>query len=843
MGLTFLPDKFLLFNTYQTKNIIIVVEIPGLDRFSNVLFYKEIRYGDPGLTYGQPGLVYGGLIPYPGQRDILMLEGLNLSQKLEPEQGRASTSQISLSFIDKDEYMTKAVSPGILIPDIMGQPVKIYMGYAQISFPEDYFVVFRGSVVGTAPKAAMVAITLGDANIKKSRTTLFTTDSSTTTGAILSGDTTINVTNNGGMFKKILGPDGTYFSGNPPSVNGIRLFIKIDDEYIEYQQIGQEPTGFGTNQFINVVRGARGTTPAAHDPGADVTNFIEIQDHGVDMALSLMLSGWNGPFIQNLSILSFVDSGDPSVGFIPGAIVLPPQIDADQTYGIAIGDYLTVTGATLPANNGTFIVTGFMDLEDQPNRIITTDGALAVETVTSAVYSVRSQYDRYPVSSGLQLTGDQVDVEQHQNLKQLFLGQSENSYRFFISKPESSAKNFIEAQIYLPMATYSLTRYGRMSMGITKPPLADQRFQILDHTNILNAPALSPLRSITGGRKFFNEVDYSIDFDDAGNPTNLINSVDAEALDLIGISSVLPISSQGSRTDLNFNSILQRRVRFFLQRYSRGAVQLNPTVNWEIGSQIEVGDVVAIRDNGKLQITNYSTGKRDLGTQLFEVLDRQTNIKDGTVQLQVLGGVTGSISDRYATISCSSFCTNLSTSTKLVLTESFGALYPGNERKKWKDYVGLGIRVHSYDYTQDAFSVITGLDSSNNHALNIFPALPFTPNSTTIVDIDNYPTSTDPAFEAIYKVVHAFLDATVTVVSGTSNTVFDVSAPDASKFFVGDPIYIHNGSYSILSNEVIVDSIVGTTITVRSSLGFTPAAGQFVELCSFPDGGQGFRFI
>jgi hypothetical protein len=65
-----------------------------------------------GLTYGQSGLVYGGIITDDTIRPWISLESsLTISQRLEPEQGRASISQMSLTIIDKNGEVSKILSP------------------------------------------------------------------------------------------------------------------------------------------------------------------------------------------------------------------------------------------------------------------------------------------------------------------------------------------------------------------------------------------------------------------------------------------------------------------------------------------------------------------------------------------------------------------------------------------------------------------------------------------------------------------------------------------------------------------------------------------------------------
>src|SRR5690606_2634530 len=101
----------------------------------------------------------------------------------------------------------------------------------------------------------------------------------------------------------------------------------------------------------------------------------------------------------------------------------------------------------------------------------------------------------------------------------------------------------------LPIACYSLTRFGRLSAGLTKPPIADQRLIVLDKSNVKDPASIAPLRAMNN-RAFFNEIQFYWDQNDAGNYTRAIKFLDTDSLNIIGVSSVLPIESRGSRTDL-----------------------------------------------------------------------------------------------------------------------------------------------------------------------------------------------------------------------------------------------------------------------------------------------------
>ena len=72
------------------------------------------------------------------------------------------------------------------------------------------------------------------------------------------------------------------------------------------------------------------------------------------------------------------------------------------------------------------------------------------------------------------------------------------------------------------------------------------------------------------------------------------------------------------------------------------------------------------------------------------------------------------------------------------------------------------------------------------------------------------------------------ISPSMTVVSGTSNTEFEVSAADAAKFSVGEEIAMHYANMVVQTAAVTITDISGTTITV-DTLGATPAAGWVAQ--------------
>jgi len=724
--------------------------------------------------------------------------------------------------------MTQVITPGLIIPDALGALVEVFAGYDQLSFPDDYFRIFRGRISKVKSEPGLVHLQFSDPNIKKNQK-VFRTAASPLTAPITAGATTIPVVSNSDFHEQILGPLGTFDSA-------ITTYLLIEDEVISYP-----PTGFGVDVFTSVVRGERGTTAVAHDSGVEVISAIQIEDHLIDMSLKLMLSGFAGTWKDSEPIKNLGDTGDPSIGILPEAIILPGGVDAVRDLGQVIGDFITVSGATNGGNNKTVVVQGFLDLFGRPNQIIRTDDTFITEIDSPAELAFRSQFDTYPVTCGVKLTPPEVDITQYIFIKNTFLGPSTCSYRFFLTD-EETLKAFMEAEINLPVGLYSLTKQGKISANITKPPLADQRLQFLNQDNILNPQRIAPERAINT-RKFFNETVFRWDFSDSGNFLSRRRDIDTNSLNIIGVSKVLPVNSRGAKTDKGFDTIVASRATFFLNRYSEGAVLLTVVANWEVSALIEAGDTIVLTDNGTLQISNMTTGERDFGEQLLEVLDRKLDVINGRGTFQLLTGIGAALDDRFAGVSPSSLVGTGSTTNRIIIEESFGAIFPGNEREKWQDYVGLPIRVHNATYTLDDEVTLLALPADNNLALDVSPALSFTPTSGMIVNIPEYPTDTDPETNSLYKLIHAHLTPSPNVVTGISTTSFTVSVADALLFNVDLPILIHNDDFTIESPEVEVLSIVSTTITVKTSLGFTPALGQTIELIGFADGGQPYRLI
>lgn len=910
------PLAYVRQNESDIKELNVVVCFEDSICFSLQPTYKRIRYGDPGINYGDPGLVYGGLIPFgDGVRPYLSPNSnLVLSQKLEPEQGRASVQTMTLEFVDVNGFMTQFVSPGQQLDEILGgKQVKIHIGYKNTAFPEDYFVVFRGYVTSTKLAPTKVIVQLSDANSKRRgqvffsgttivrRTQVNFNDTNVniandrfditnhpfvngqkvqllnggTLPAPLTVDTdywvrdvvpgvsfklsatdgggVINITNEGGsaantfylvglgttglqvpVFKTegfhdhILGPDGLNDST-------ISTYLKIGEELLKYG-----PGDIGTELFDIVERGSLGTPIQDHEPDAEVSNQVEIRGNILDNSLKIMLSGWNGVWKEDVPVRAFGNTEDPAYGVLPNAIIFPDGVNAKEDYGLAPGEYIYVTGSG-SGNDGTYRVLSFLDRAKYPNNIVLVDKPVTLELPTGALLAFRSQYDVYPVSCGSKLRPIDVDIEGWQKARRLFAFQSDNTFANLIREPKSG-KEFIEKEYLLPVGAYSVTRFGRLSVVFTKPPVVSTDLVILDNTNVVEPQTMTIERGLNS-RRFFNEVQYQYDFDAEGEPANVLSRLDTESLTLTDTSAVLPIKAEGLRTELGADTFIDRRASYVLQRYSKGAVALTLKCNWKAASLMQVADVVGLYDEGNLQIPNLETGLRDFGVQLLEVINWDLDLKTGSASLMLMTQLFYSITDRFGGISPSSNTIAGSTTTAIRIRDSYGAKFPANEREKWNPIVGDTIQIHSKDYSVVEYTRLLGFNPGNPYEMLVNPPLSAPPPADYVVDCAPYPDTTDPNDNFKSKLLFAFIDPTLTVVTGVSDTEFTVSPADAAKAFPDLPVKVHNADYSVESPECIVDSVVGVTITLKTSLGFTPVAGQKVEFVGFKDGGGPFRIL
>lgn len=817
------PANFSSLNQSQSKSLNLVLEIDGLGvTFSLRQTYKRADYGDPGLTYGIAGLTYGGL--YIDQNSLPYISSdssLSIQQRLEPEQGRASISQMSIVLVDKDGYVSNIVSPGgSVLPEILGRSIKIRVGYEQSGYPEDYYVAYRGIITTVSTQAGKVTLGFGDANQKRRQATFKLAKSVLETDIVGSVVTIYTDTDNFYQIGR---------TGIDPLDNDVDCYLKIDDEVIRYGQIPYP----GQVKFLT--RGSRGTTQTDHTAGTDILNTIQIKGHPITIALKVMLSGWNGPYLTGETFQALGTNGSSS---LTNGILLNSEKDAVLDYGLTVGDSVIMTRPD--TTEMTFTITAIEDGQGLQNRVLRTDFPTGyVANATGYTLAFRSQFDTLPVLAGLKMSPQDVDVAGHITIRDTDLTDGSYYMQLYIQN-QQVGKEFIEQQLYLPIGCYSLTRFGKLSVNLTKTPIASSQLVFLSVDNILEAENITQTRSMNS-RKFFNEVQFNYDQEDDGRYLSVRRSLDTDSLNEIGVLSILPISSNGLKTSLGADTLVTNISTKLLNRYKRGAYEIKVKVNFGTGAEIEVGDVIALEDNGTLHITNFDTGERDLGVTLFEVIDKTMDVKSGTVSLGLISGQFGAASDRFGTISPSSIVTTGSTNSTIRVATSYGAAL---EQDKWSDYVGQPIIVRDTEWTTVTQVTLSSIDTATTPiGLNISPPLGSVPSVGYIVEVPPYPNTIYQAENALYKALHGFMDPSVACLAGGSTYGFKVSSGNIDKFLVGATLLVRDTNWSAVSPEVKVVAVDnGTnTVTVSDSLGFSPGVGYYAEIVGFKDGGAGYR--
>lgn len=802
----------------------LVLEIDGVtDVFGVLTVERYIRIGDTGLLIGNDWVV-GGLTPVENQLACIDIAASSpkIQQQLEPDKGSVSSvSSVQISLIDFSAAVTELISPGFVVTDILARKAKLKLGFDGTGYPEDYLTIFSGVIDDVESGSGVVKLNIAHPEQNK-RQKLFPKLETKLTSAINNAVTTIPVETTLGFRQPYLNTPSTVIDTT------IQYCVRIDDEIIQYDSYD------GTN-FLTCTRGAWNTTATSHSDEASVESLYILDGSGIDLALKLMLSGVSDYWETGVAVESFVavtghDDVADSIFFA--------DVDLNAEYGLVDGDWITTTGASNGANNVLMKQILAVEKVDGGTYITVDDVTFVRETVSSATASFRSQYDT--LGYGLALTPDQVDVEQHVFLNELALA-SASSLRFFIDEA-IDGKEFLDKEIYAPLGAYSIPRKGRCSVGYHMGPLPLNPVPIITKAKIKSPGKIKLRRSLT--KNFYNTIIYKLDhdlFDDKFRAGFVFYDQDSRNRIDAG-DRAFSFESRGLRSLLSAELITTRAANRLLNRYRFGAEFITGLeVFFSAGFNVEPGDLVVV-DFTDLQVSNIQSGQRDKTSKMYEVVNRSLDLRTGDATLDLID-TNFDMTERYGVISPSSLIDSGATTTVFNIKESFEAYFPGDEGQKWEDYVGLPIRVHSEDYAFDETVTLSEINPADPTEFTVTPALSSPPSADYIVDVGEFPDTTDPTDSELYKFFHAFQSPAVDIVSAASDTVFTVGGGDIGKFRVGAVVIVRDADFSDLSPEVRISDITGNTLTVDASLGFTPSSAHTVEHIGFKDESAAYRFV
>jgi len=711
----------------------IILDIEGVDTlFGARIIEKRIKIGDPGLEIGND-FVIGGLNAVLGQSQLVSFDesSSKITQGINPDRGLSQTiSSMKIALIDKDLEATELITPDDTVSptfDILGRKAKIWLGFRNTAWKDDFIVIFRGIIDDILAGPGLITLNIAAPSIK-ARSQVFQKAESELDGAINSSVTSVTVDDATQFFAPVTGPDGTVDTS-------IKFFVRIDDEIMRYE--AKTSTTFST-----ITRGALGTIAASHDDGASVESFISLTGNAMTLALKILLSGKNDNYAEDIEVESFVNID--TITQVPNAIFFD-DIDLQRDFNLTTGDFVTTTGASNGANNVSGI-TRTVELivkTDAGSYLVVGGASLVQEFDSPATASFRSQYDT--LGEGLSLDPDQVDIAEHESILRLFL--SSFNYEFYL-KDSIEGKKFIEEQIYNPAGAFGLPRKSQFSLGLHTGPLPGTNIVTLDSTNVTNPSQLRVRRS--SDINFHNTVTYIFDERELENTfSRVISTTSATSLARInrGVKS-LNITSKGLRTALTGETLATAATQRRLRKYKFGAEFVeNVKVHFRDGFRLEVGDIVLL-DFASLKLSDIKEGgTRNGEARLFQIDNKSLDFKTGEVSFR-LTDTNFDKDSRFATISPSSFVKSAASATSVVIKQSFSSIFGANEFKKWETLVGASIRVHNSTYSIDGNAT---LDQVSGNTLTLGSGLGFTPAAGQVLELDIY--DNQPEF---IKLVYGF---------------------------------------------------------------------------------------
>lgn len=718
---------------------ILVLEVDGVSTvYGARIIGEKAKIGATGLEIGN--FKIGGLVAVVDQSALISLDDstTRITQTINPDTGAStSISSMRVSLIDKDLEISELITPDDTVSptfDMLGRKCKLWLGFSGTAWKQDFIIIFRGFIDEIDSGPGNITFNLAHPDTKK-RSEAFQRADTELDGAITSGATTMTVDST----TNFLFP----FSTTPTAVIDsatIKHYVRIDDEIIRYE------TGTATT-FATLTRGELGTTAAAHDDDSSIESFTRLEGNAMTLALKLMLSGKNGPFLEDQPMKNF--------GFVSGVGAVTNSIsfqgiDINRDFGLVTGDFITTTGASNGANNVTLKAIIEIVLVGSNSYMVIDGVSFVTETDTAGVIDFRSQYDT--LGEGLEMDADHVDVLEHERLLRLFL--SSFSYDFFI-KDTIQGKQFIEEQIYNPTGGFGLPRKSRSSVGMHVGPLPGTNIKTLDGSNITNPSQLRLKRST--GINFQNTVTYR--FDELALEDKFVRitpTVNATSLARIPVGpKALNITARGMRTSLQANTLIPTAANRRLRKYKFGAEFINNVkAHFGTGFNLETGDIVLF-DMSVLKITDIQNGGTRSGeSRLFQIDNKSIDFKTGDVALKIVD--TNFDKDaRLATISPASELNAGISATQFLIQESFSSIFGANEFKKWEQLIGASIRVRNSTYSIDGNAI---LESISGNTITLATSLGFTPAAGQIMELDIY--DNQPEF---VKLLYVFLS------DGTNN--------------------------------------------------------------------------
>lgn len=638
----------------------------------------------------------------------------------------------------------------------------------------------------------------------------------------LDSDTTLNVKSTKGFLL-------------PNLAEGFRTYVRINNEVIEY-------TSFTETAILGCTREALKTFDERaegmhHETEDTVDTFYRLQGFAFDLALKVLMSGGPEYFATDIQIKSIVYV--EGVGNIPNAVWFD-GVNIQDAWGITVGDKVSIVDDQNAVNNVTGVLIADVVSTPYGSYIILDSTVSLVSSISSeGKISFASKWNVLP--DGVQLGGDEVDVPEFERLRDIF-SSSIFEYDFYL-KETVTAKSFVDEEIMWPTGGFTLPRRGKISCGYTSPPLGSANLKVFDSTNTSKPDQNKIKRTIN--KFFYNNVLFQFNesvTDDLFLSGDLEVNQDSKNRIKVGNKTLL-IKARGLRPSTDATTTIEILKKRFQDKFKFAAELVSTFAFYGKSFDSDVGDVVVFGDS-TLKLPDTKSATRKFSPRLFEIQNKSLSIKTGEVKLDLLDSGYSLDAGRYGIISPSSLCVaSGSTTSAIKIKNSYETVAPRLEKSKWTPYLNQKIIVHDEDFDFISETVFKGFSPSDDFLMLVEPPLSFVPSDNYIVDIAPYPDNANNEDNQLAKRVFVFTDPTVEVLSSLNTTSFMVSGLDVSKFLVGAVLIVRDTEWDIVSPEVKVLDVTGSTVTVDNDLGFTPLAGYEVDLIGFKDAGAPYRYL
>lgn len=140
----------------------LILTIDGYDiKFGVQIVELKVYVGQPGLEIGN--FYIGGTFGDVDSRAYISLQGTSdtISQQLEPDKANASSTQsIKIRLVDFNGEVTRLISPGFELDDILYRDASVYLGFKGAAFPSDCIQLFSGKIQNVLAQSGNVELTV-----------------------------------------------------------------------------------------------------------------------------------------------------------------------------------------------------------------------------------------------------------------------------------------------------------------------------------------------------------------------------------------------------------------------------------------------------------------------------------------------------------------------------------------------------------------------------------------------------------------------------------------------------------------------------------------------------------